>query len=1628
MLSVRANVTVRLNRRLRAVVAAILLTSLVPHARAEPAVEASPSLPRTDVSPPLAGEPELPPRCLADTPLHVAVVVRDVAAVARIIGATPDLRSAPNALGETPLHIAARSGDVVTLRLLLRGVGGELEAPDSAAATPLLRALASGREAAARLLLGAGADVQSATGDGLTALHLAGRRGLAALVPALARQLPGDNPEQRQQALAAALARADTLGLTPIDQAALSGSRPTVQAFLALGAALEKTRFAAFAGQLRTETMVFACGLGRTALVTWIGAQLQRGARGAGRPLDRALEMAAAGMRPVARVEATTVACLLDAGATVSSAAFRGALAAGRSDVAALLVLRSQAHFGEERGDPLLHAAAVYGDVGLVQLLVAFGAKVDAVDAEGATALHRAILAKSGAGVRALLAVGDDGQATFRGTGAIGLALHTGSAAVLTALTEVLGLDARSAVALGKLEALAGILARDPAMAGRAGDDGFTPLQVAARFGSLAAARALVAAGAPLDAAVGEGVELDGRDVSGWTALHFAAFYGHAEIYRWLVAVGTEDRVAGDGELARAKARFSLSGAGQKGAEDDDASIPGLGWNGWGFGGGGRDSNASAPPPRPVSPVEAAQGDRPSDDIGMIGSAGGRGMPSSFIGLGGGLLRDERRIDEELVPVHALVGTGSVEPVDPALPAALERCLVAAHWFEAERIARSILAERELAPIPGTLAGIGWDGHRLLEASALQTLGRVLIERRRFAEADKALTGAGGALEKRADRADQGAAQLLPVHHLWAAIAQAKARLHRRMGLLDEAEADLVAGLARLVGEAVAGLRAGIAGKLAIVLGESARYREAIERAREALRLTLASRSSERPSPHALWQNLATLLARAGERVEAKALVMEELGRVSRGEVLDVEDASMIRYAAGLWRLLDGAQEEGESLIVAAREDLAAIRPEHPALGRFDLGLGLALTGMQRHDEAAIVLRRGEAALLASEDVSDIEALSPGAASDYARVLAARAAIERIGGRADAALELARTAYAMVVGLQALEARWQIELELARIEAARGLRKDGEASTRDHLAVAIFFGKRAVKTLERIRAFGVPPALARAFVDDRLAAWRELADNLVRAGRLLEATAALAGLKDDETAGFTASVERGGRTGEKAEKRAGAPMPDVGSEKQGDRPELPVKAAQREANKLAEVVRAGDPNVPASARLDQARKTLRERRRAFEAWLQSLEGELNGMAPARAQAIAAMNLRDLASLQETLGTLGNGVVMVHYLITADRVRAIVTTADSQVGREAPIKQADLNALVFQFRQVLADPTRDAKAAANALYDVLIRPIETDLAEAHAETLLVSLDGALRYAPLAALWDGRQWLVERYRIVHFARAALHTIMASRPPEGSLAAFGCGRAVPGFQALTAVPAELESIVKRDAADPDGELPGVVRLDDAFSRASLTALLEEKRYSTIHIASHFVLGPGGESESYLLLGDGQKLSLEDIRYDLRFDGVDLLSLSACNTAVGDQANDGREIEGFASLAMRLGARAVLATLWPVSDASTGLFMRTLYRLIKADPKRSRADVLRLAMLSFIRGEVSLPKAEPEPGGRGPRPLALATANAAAIVPFGAAGVAAGTEPPRAGTPVPIDLSHPRYWAPFVFIGNWR
>lgn len=353
---------------------------------------------------------------------------------------------------------------------------------------------------------------------------------------------------------------------------------------------------------------------------------------------------------------------------------------------------------------------------------------------------------------------------------------------------------------------------------------------------------------------------------------------------------------------------------------------------------------------------------------------------------------------------------------------------------------------------------------------------------------------------------------------------------------------------------------------------------------------------------------------------------------------------------------------------------------------------------------------------------------------------------------------------------------------------------------------------------------------------------------------------------------------------------------------------------------------------------------------------------------------------------------GQPAALLEYVITEDKTYIIVTTPEVTFARPVVVKAKELNHKIAELSAALHDPTGDPRPASQALYALLVAPVAEHLKHSGAKTLMLSLDGALRYIPFATLHDGEHYLVERYALSLYTLAGQRKITERPDKQWHLSGFGLTQKVEGFDQLRGVKSELDSINNR--------IPGKVYLDKQFNETQFKRSLLTKP-KVVHIASHFVFRPGTKDNSFLLLGDGQHLSLDALG-SFKFDGVDLLALSACQTGVGGGKDaNGQEVESFGVLAQKQQAKGVLASLWPVADTSTAKLMQRFYQL-KQEQHLTKAEALRQAQLELMRA-------------RGDNP----TATRSAVFDKPAARS-------QAGNPA-ADYSHPYYWAPFILMGNW-
>ena len=419
-------------------------------------------------------------------------------------------------------------------------------------------------------------------------------------------------------------------------------------------------------------------------------------------------------------------------------------------------------------------------------------------------------------------------------------------------------------------------------------------------------------------------------------------------------------------------------------------------------------------------------------------------------------------------------------------------------------------------------------------------------------------------------------------------------------------------------------------------------------------------------------------------------------------------------------------------------------------------------------------------------------------------------------------------------------------------------------------------------------------------------------------------------------------------------------------------------------------------------RLAQIESDLVVAGQAFQKFLDKLNDELKTTKDAG----KVSQLRDTQGMMEDLRELGHGAVALYTVVGEDTFSIVLTTADVQKAYQVPIKAADLNRKVLAFRATLQNPTLDPLPLAQELYKILLAPVEKDLRTAKAELLMWSLDGVLRYVPMAALHDGEKYLVESYRHAVFtpaSNARLHL-----EPSKHWRALGLGVTKAHGENIPALPGvaeEMRGIIKSDG-NSSGVLPGTIKLDEQFTEASMLTGLRE-RNNVVHIASHFQFQPGNETNSALLLGDGSLLSLAQIKtWQNPFGGVELLTLSACNTATGGSGANGKEVEGFGVLAQLKGARAVVASLWPVADRSTMRLMQEFYQLRESG--LTKAEAMRQVQRKMLHGELAMTNA------MATRSIVHEEDKTAGLPKFKA-------DPKK-------PFAHPYYWAPFILIGNWK
>ncbi|MEM9923345.1 MAG: CHAT domain-containing protein [Cyanobacteria bacterium P01_D01_bin.50] len=326
--------------------------------------------------------------------------------------------------------------------------------------------------------------------------------------------------------------------------------------------------------------------------------------------------------------------------------------------------------------------------------------------------------------------------------------------------------------------------------------------------------------------------------------------------------------------------------------------------------------------------------------------------------------------------------------------------------------------------------------------------------------------------------------------------------------------------------------------------------------------------------------------------------------------------------------------------------------------------------------------------------------------------------------------------------------------------------------------------------------------------------------------------------------------------------------------------------------------------------------------------------------------------------------------IIYPIILPERLEVILSLPNQTLRHyTSPLSQKELETSIKKMRRSFrrTSSKRERFAIAQQFYNLLIKPAEPELESNGIKTLAFVLDGSMKNLPMAALYDGQQYLIEKYNL---ALTPGLKLLAPKPLENKelkVLVGGLSESRQGFMSLPGVKTEINQI--------QSEISSEVLFNQAFTTEALTKQMGNTPFPVVHLATHGQFSSSAEDTFVLTwdnrIGVKQLGTLLQQREEYSKNPIELLVLSACQTAQGDK----RAALGIAGVAVRSGARSTLASLWPVDDNSTSTFMVEFYKEL-TKPNISKAEALRQAQITLLKQ-------------RGFR--------------------------------------HPFYWAPFVLVGNW-
>jgi tetratricopeptide (TPR) repeat protein len=378
--------------------------------------------------------------------------------------------------------------------------------------------------------------------------------------------------------------------------------------------------------------------------------------------------------------------------------------------------------------------------------------------------------------------------------------------------------------------------------------------------------------------------------------------------------------------------------------------------------------------------------------------------------------------------------------------------------------------------------------------------------------------------------------------------------------------------------------------------------------------------------------------------------------------------------------------------------------------------------------------------------------------------------------------------------------------------------RSGEATTLHNIAVmlnkqqpevSIVFYKQSVNLYESLRKDirKLPRKTQETYAKSVSETYRRLADALLAQGRIGEAQKVMELLKIQEINTLTEGTR--------------SPIPES---------QVALNQLEQEiVTKYTSLVDFGkllyDCEQSKCSRYSEYNTQYQKLTNAYTQFIEDIKSKL---AKVRSEEIERGTQDFIKSADRIINAQPN-TILIYPLVLPDKVRILWATKGGALDQaECPLSEAQLSKLTEDFRTALqdSDDLNPVETTGKKLYNCLLpEKLRTVLKTNNIENLIFVPDRVTNYIPMAALHDGKTYLIENYSITNILAASVTNTDDRLPKNPTILGFGLSQSTTltnptrNFGSLPFVPYELDAIIQ-PPAKTSGIFPGHKWLDQDFT----------------------------------------------------------------------------------------------------------------------------------------------------------------------------------------------------------------